>query len=238
MERGPLRIGFLALDEFALMSFASCRAAAGRQSFLPASLYALRYFAFDGKAAISSGGAQIPVRTAERQDRLPTCCLKALSSRRSAAPYLQPATAGGAAATGGLIGIGGISGRALAQLAAYQARQQALHIALLEHAETLVVRWPHLVPERVRFVIDRDRITCGGGIAPLDLMHTIDPQEIMAPPSPRRSATGSCMPMSMIPPIRKGADGRKAQGSAQGSGQGAGEDGNGDRRALVAGGNG
>jgi transcriptional regulator GlxA family with amidase domain len=33
--------------------------------------------------------------------------------------------------------------------------------------------FPTLKPERSRFILDRDRLTCGGGIAPMDMMHAL-----------------------------------------------------------------
>lgn len=42
-----------------------------------------------------------------------------------------------------------------------------------EHAPLLREAFPHLVPRQARYVLDRDRITCGGGVAPLDMMHAL-----------------------------------------------------------------
>jgi transcriptional regulator GlxA family with amidase domain len=37
----------------------------------------------------------------------------------------------------------------------------------------LVENFPDLIPSKSLFVIDRARLTCGGGVAPLDMMHAI-----------------------------------------------------------------
>ena len=42
-----------------------------------------------------------------------------------------------------------------------------------EHAPQLAEHFPGIVIERLLFVMDRDRVTCGGGIAPLDMMHAL-----------------------------------------------------------------
>ena len=42
-----------------------------------------------------------------------------------------------------------------------------------EHATALAEVSPHLVIERSLYVIDRDRVTCAGGSAPMDLMHDL-----------------------------------------------------------------
>lgn len=42
-----------------------------------------------------------------------------------------------------------------------------------EHAPVLREAYPDLMPRQARYVIDGDRITCGGGVAPLDMMHAL-----------------------------------------------------------------
>jgi transcriptional regulator GlxA family with amidase domain len=42
-----------------------------------------------------------------------------------------------------------------------------------EHAPALREAFPHLAPRQARYVIDGDRLTCGGGVAPLDMMHAL-----------------------------------------------------------------
>ena len=68
--------------------------------------------------------------------------------------------------------LGGVSGGpvilALAGLMA--GRRMTVH---WEHAEALADRFPHLAIERTLYVIDRDRLTCAGGTAPVDLMHAL-----------------------------------------------------------------
>ncbi|MDJ0627749.1 MAG: GlxA family transcriptional regulator [Rhodobacter sp.] len=68
--------------------------------------------------------------------------------------------------------IGGVSGGAviLARAGLLAGRRMTVH---WEHAPMLAERFPDLLIERRLYVIDRDRVTCGGGVAPLDLMHTL-----------------------------------------------------------------
>ena len=40
-----------------------------------------------------------------------------------------------------------------------------------EHAPSMQERWPELLLERSLYILDRKRITCAGGTAPMDLMH-------------------------------------------------------------------
>ena len=66
--------------------------------------------------------------------------------------------------------VGGVSGGSviLARAGLMAGRRMTVH---WEHAARLAENFPDIVIERRLFVIDRDRVTCGGGTAPLDLMH-------------------------------------------------------------------
>lgn len=68
--------------------------------------------------------------------------------------------------------IGGVSGGSviLANAGLMSGRRMTVH---WEHAPLLTERYPDVVIERRLYVIDRDRVTCGGGTAPLDLMHAL-----------------------------------------------------------------
>ena len=68
--------------------------------------------------------------------------------------------------------VGGISGGpyVLAEAGLLKGRRFTIH---WEHAPALAEAFPDLRPEQARFVIDGARITCGGGVAPLDLMHAL-----------------------------------------------------------------
>ncbi len=68
--------------------------------------------------------------------------------------------------------IGGVSGGSVILAAAgiMQDRRMTVH---WEHAPELAERYPDLLIEKRLYIIDRDRVTCGGGTAPLDLMHAL-----------------------------------------------------------------
>lgn len=70
------------------------------------------------------------------------------------------------------VALGGISGGAmiLAEAGLLAARRFTLH---WHHEEALRRLFPGLLFERRLYLIDRDRYTCAGGTAPLDMMHAI-----------------------------------------------------------------
>ncbi|MCY4394781.1 MAG: GlxA family transcriptional regulator [Rhodospirillaceae bacterium] len=68
--------------------------------------------------------------------------------------------------------LGGVSGgpAILANAGVMENRRMTIH---WEHAAALAERHPGLLLERTLYVVDRDRITCAGGTAPLDMMHAL-----------------------------------------------------------------
>ena len=70
------------------------------------------------------------------------------------------------------IRLGGVSGGPLilASAGLMRGRRMTVH---WEHVAALSEMSPGLIVERSLYVIDRDRITCAGGSAPLDMMHAI-----------------------------------------------------------------
>ncbi len=169
---GVQDVGFILLPGFALMSYAAAveplRAAnivAGRD------VYRWTSFSPTGADAMSSSGAYVPCAPLpSRHDALHTLfviaggnpvdwklpkvngCLRALARRG--------------------VRLGGISGGpyVLAAAGLLSNRRFTLH---WEHAPALMEAFPELSPEPARFIIDRDRLTCGGGVAPLDMMHAL-----------------------------------------------------------------
>jgi transcriptional regulator GlxA family with amidase domain len=170
--RPATRVGFLLLPDFALMSYASAveplRAAnrlAGRD------LYAWRHISLDGEAATASNGASIradhPIGEAIDLDVLFVCAggNPARFENRAAYRWLRTLAHKGVA-------IGGVSGGAylLARAGLLDGYRATIH---WEHLPAFSEEFPHLAMERSLFVIDRDRLTCAGGIAALDLMHAL-----------------------------------------------------------------
>jgi transcriptional regulator GlxA family with amidase domain len=169
---GVQHFGFILLPGFALLSYAAAveplRAAnivAGRE------VYRWTSFSPSGADAMSSSGAYVPsaplpgphaslhtlfvIAGGNPSDwRLSGVngCLRALARRG--------------------VRLGGISGGpyVLAAAGLLANRRFTLH---WEHAPALIEAFPALAPEPARFIIDRDRLTCGGGVAPLDMMHAL-----------------------------------------------------------------
>lgn len=168
----PRRIGFILLPGFALMSFASAteplRAAnllAGRELYRPA------FFGEAGEAVAASSGALVPAGP------LPDAGagLEAVFVCAGGAPgeWERPAVHAclrRLASEG--VRLGGISGGPylLAAAGLLANRRFTIH---WEHAPALAEAFPDLAPTPARFVIDGDRLTCGGGVAPLDMMHAL-----------------------------------------------------------------
>ena len=91
------------------------------------------------------------------------------------------------------IRLGGVSGGplVLARAGLMNGRRMTVH---WEHAELLAEISPHLMIERSLYVIDRDRVTCAGGTAPMDLMHALIARHHGAALCPAGQAIGTCTP--------------------------------------------
>ena len=171
-NRPIFRVGFLLIDGFALMSYASVsepfRAAnllAGKQ------LYSLRNIPADGIRSVSSGGASIDGTA--RLDSSSDYDLVFVAAGGAPANYYNDAVFGWLRrmARRGVV-LGGISGGpvVLARAGLMTNRRMTVH---WEHAEVLNALDLELALERTLYVFDRDRITCAGGIAPMDMMHEL-----------------------------------------------------------------
>ncbi len=168
----PLRIGILPIEGFALMSYAATtepwRAAnllAGRM------LYEVINIATSAMPVASSGAAEIQPQAVPRDDlRLDYLFVVAggdparYPGRTMSAWLTRQARAG--------VIMGGVSGGPiiLARVGLMTGRRMTVH---WEYANALAEISPHLMIERTLYVIDRDRMTCAGGTAPMDLMHAL-----------------------------------------------------------------
>lgn len=166
------RIGFLLVDGFALMSYASVaepfRAAnllAGRE------IYSVMNFSVTGQAAISSGNAIVPADGSfDQMPGLDMALVIAGGDLSVAVKAPLGAILRRLDQNGTL--LGGVSGgpMLLASAGVMTGRRMTIH---WEHLPLLKERFPHLLIERSLYVIDRDRVTCAGGTAPLDLTHAL-----------------------------------------------------------------
>ncbi len=166
------RFGFILADGYALMSTAAAveplRAAnhlAGR------TLYDVRFLSVAGTPARSSAGAWF--------DTVPLAEAGKDYDAVFVAAGGNPFTITDGALAGHLrrldrlgVALGGISGGAavLVRAGVMGNRRFTIH---WEHMEALRAITDTPLLERSLFVIDRDRLTCAGGVAPLDMMHAI-----------------------------------------------------------------
>jgi transcriptional regulator GlxA family with amidase domain len=170
--RDTQSFGFILVPGFALMSYASAaeplRAAnliAGR------SIYDVIALSIDGGSVASSGGAYVDCeRLGDRKTPLHTVFVCAGGNPTDWHRPEIHSTLRQFARKG--VRIGGISGGPylLAAAGLLSDRDFTIH---WEHAPALMEAFPDLDPRQARFVIDRNRITCGGGVAPLDMMHAL-----------------------------------------------------------------
>lgn len=165
-------IGILVIEGFAVMSYASLvepmRAAnlLGRRT-----LYRMVNIGLSDQPIPSSGAAVVmPEATVGDDLKLDYLFVVAggdptgFDDKHSFA-WLSRQARGG-------VQMGGVSGGPiiLAKAGLMTGRRMTVH---WEHAAALAEISPHLLVERTLFVIDRDRVTCAGGTAPMDLMHAL-----------------------------------------------------------------
>jgi AraC family transcriptional regulator, glycine betaine-responsive activator len=165
-------IGFILIPGFALMCYASAveplRAAnllAGRE------IYRVRVFSPQGISATASNGAQVPAEPLPgRGDRLHSVFVVAGGHPDEWNWPGVYATLRSLDRDG--VRIGGISGGPYLLAAAGMMSGERFTIHW-EHAPALIENFPGMMPEQARYIIDGKRLTCGGGVAPLDMMHAI-----------------------------------------------------------------
>jgi transcriptional regulator GlxA family with amidase domain len=165
-------IGFILIPGFALMCYASAveplRAAnllAGRE------IYRVRVFSPQGSFVAASSGVQVPAEPLPgRGERLHTVFVVAGGHPDEWNWPGVYATLRSLDRDG--VRIGGISGGPylLAAAGLMSGERFTIH---WEHAPALIEDFPGMTPQQARYIIDGKRLTCGGGVAPLDMMHAI-----------------------------------------------------------------
>lgn len=165
--------GFLLTPNFALMSYASAAEPLRAANLIAQSpLYSIRPLSIDGRAVPSSAGFAVPCGDVSKDGAAchtvfvvaggdPPDWRKA----KAAYPVLRRLARQG-------VRIGGISSGSylLAEAGLLEGRDFTIH---WEHAPALREAFPKLTPRQARYVLDGDRITCGGGVAPLDMMNAL-----------------------------------------------------------------
>ncbi|MEP9390495.1 GlxA family transcriptional regulator [Mesorhizobium sp. KR9-304] len=171
MSRLSQTFGFALVPGFALMSYASATEPLRAANLLAGQeLFTVVPLSPDGNPVISSSGVLVPTRRLDQVSGLHTAFVCAGGNP---AQWQCPEIIGALQKFSRAgVRIGGISGGAylLAAAGLLQGRDFTIH---WEHAPALVEAFPTLSPRHTRFVIDNNRITCGGGVAPLDMMHAL-----------------------------------------------------------------
>ncbi|MGJ4891254.1 GlxA family transcriptional regulator [Bradyrhizobium sp. HKCCYLRH3099] len=166
------RVGFLLIPGFALMSYASAVEPLRAANVLSGrTLYRWRHVAIRGSDIPASNGVRIPadatIGSAARFDSIVVCAggNPAAFSHPPTLAYLRRATRHGIR----LIGVSA-GPFILAQAGLLQGYRCTIH---WEHMPAFRETFPALPLSRSLFEIDRDRFTCAGGIAALDMMHAM-----------------------------------------------------------------
>jgi len=168
----PQEIGFILVPGFALMSFASgCEPFRAANDLAGRTLYRLRYFGeAEGRVAASSG-AEIPTEALPRlRGQLHTLFVCAGGEPNGWDRPEIHATLRRMARLG--VRIGGISGGPYLMAAAGLLADRAFTLHW-EYAGATVETFPEARLSRARYVADGDRLTCGGGVAPLEMAHAL-----------------------------------------------------------------
>ncbi|APO72354.1 transcriptional regulator GlxA (plasmid) [Rhizobium gallicum] len=172
-QKNLQRIGFVLVPNFALMSYASATEPLRAANLIAGSaLYEAIPLSADGLPVRSSSGLTISCNSlSEAGGTCHTIYVCAggdpqdwYASASLHAPLRKFARNG--------VRIGGISSGSyvLASAGLLDNTDFTIH---WEHAPVLKEAFPHLAPRQARFVIDGARVTCGGGVAPLDMMHAV-----------------------------------------------------------------
>ncbi len=168
----PFRVGFLLIDEFALMSSSAAIEPLRAANLIAGQcLYEIEYFSVVNNFSTSSSGAIINA-TARLEDANDLDLLFVVAGYGSVAFNDQGVFRQLRRLDKLGIVLGGVSGGpvVLSRAGVMKNRRLTVH---WEHAQALSEIMPELIIERSLYVKDRDRYTCAGGIAPLDMMNSI-----------------------------------------------------------------
>jgi len=179
-QKNAQRIGFLLMPNFALMSYASAAEPLRAANLIAGTdLYEAIPLSFDGETVRTSSGIPVDCRPLSIVgDACHTIFVCAGGTPQDwALPEGSLALLRRLARQG--VRVGGISSGAyiLAAAGLLDNRDFTIH---WEHAPVLREAFGHLTPRQARFVFDGDRITCAGGVAPLDMMHAMISQRMGA----------------------------------------------------------
>lgn len=170
------RVGFLLLPGFSLMSYAAAvEPLRGANRLSGRELYGWTHVALADRQVTASNGATI-LASAVVGDVL-DCEALLVCAAGEPARFRDRRTfrwLRGLARRGML--LGGVSGGAyvLARAGLLAGRRCTIH---WEHLPVFREEFPEVPVEHSLFVLDRDRLTCAGGVAALDMMHALIAQQ-------------------------------------------------------------
>lgn len=166
------RVGFLLIPGFALMSYASAIEPLRAANVLTGrALYRWRHISIQGSEIVASNGVRIQadasVADVGRMDAIIVCAggNPQTFDHPPTMAFLRKVARHG-------VRLGGVSAGPflLAQAGLLDGYRCTVH---WEHIPAFTETFPFLQLSRSLFEIDRDRFTCAGGIAALDMMHAL-----------------------------------------------------------------
>jgi len=171
-NKSPIRIGFLLIDDFSLISYSAAVEPLRAANLLADNLvYEICSLALNDVQSISSSGAIVPA-THIKADCLGLDCLFVVAGG-------EPTTFDDLSALSWLRRlslqkciIGGISGGPviLVKAGIMEGRRMTVH---WDHAAYLEQYKASIMVEKSLYVNDRGRLTCAGGTASMDMMHML-----------------------------------------------------------------
>ncbi|MEL6520781.1 MAG: GlxA family transcriptional regulator [Pseudomonadota bacterium] len=167
----PFRVGLWAVPGFAMMSYASAVEPLRAANLLAEQeLYRVSHFTDEGVS--QSSGAGLVTGTHAIGDVPDLDLFLVIAGGDPFAFDIAPAQDWLCGLAGNVDVIGGVSGGAviLARAGLMSGRRLTVH---WEHAARLAEEYPDLTIKRRLFFMEADRVTCGGGTAPMDLMHAL-----------------------------------------------------------------
>ena len=168
----PFQVGFVLVDGFSLMSYASAMEPLRAANIIAERcVYEIHHLPAQGARAVSSSGAMVAADTylGERVDF--DLVLVVAGSDAIGRQLTRLAHWLRLLASRGVL-MGGVSAGPLilAQAGVMEGRRMTVH---WEHAQLLRAVSANLSIERTLFVRDRRRLTCAGGTAAMDMMHAL-----------------------------------------------------------------
>ncbi len=167
----PFQVGFMLLDGFALMSYSSAEEPLRAANLLNPSAYDVSHLCVGSDGARSSSGAFVPATPFTETARAFDLILVVAGGDPFGFVHPELLKWLRYQASQGVL-IGGVSGGPviLSMADLMSGYRMTLH---WEHAQALSEVSPQLLIERSLYVIDRNRLTCAGGTAALDMMHAL-----------------------------------------------------------------